>query len=480
MPSLTLQMLRWLRAQWWAFLLCSLVLLVPCYWHTHVQAADLGSHLYNASLAPAVARGELPGLHLQRQSTNILIDWLLSGLMPLMGVLWTQKVVASACVLVFFWGAFALASVAAERVAWTVTPLLAMVAYGAIFHWGFFNFYLSAGFSLFGLAVVVAGNKKDLMWIPVLLVMAALAHPMGAACLIAVGAYLAALRNWPGFAVTAAVVVIAIAVREYAVRRFEVLPREIGEYWLMGADQVIVFGRGYLYLAIAVAVLCAVVLAIALRRQLRAMLTSRWLQVYVVVALVVCFAPGGLNSPNTFGMMGFLPDRGSLYSAMLLCVLVAYCRPGKWFVAASAVLSVVFFVGVYRDTNVLEQRQERVAELVTPFAGERVISMVPPIAGWRIHEDHSVDRACIGRCYSYNNYEPSTYQFRITADEDNGYVLVDDDALDAIKDGEYAVKERDVPLGEVYQCGAGVNDLCAARLRAGQQNGEVKGITGKP
>ena len=425
----------------------------------------------------------MPGLHLQRQLTNILIDRLLSGLMPLVGAVWTQRIVASLCVLVFFWSAFALASVAAARPAWPVSPLLAMVAYGAIFHWGFFNFYLSAGFSLFGLVVVVAGNKKDFLWIPLLLVLAALAHPMGAACFLALGAYLAALRKYSEercIAITAIVAVIAVGVRAYVMHRFEVLPREISEYWLMGADQLIVFGRGYLYVAIAIVVVCAAALVLAMRRELMPLLLSQWFHVYVVVALVVCFAPGGLNSPETFGMMGFLPDRGSLYSAVLLAVLVAHGKPGKWFAVASAAVAIAFFVGVYRDTNLLEQREQKVSELVSGLSGERVISMVPPVAGWRIHEDHSVDRACVGRCWSYNNYEPSTGQFRIRADDGNRYVLVDDDALDGIKDGEYVVRERDVPLGEVYQCGPGVNDLCATRLRVGQQNGEVAGLSERP
>jgi len=28
---------------------------------------------------------------------------------------------------------------------------------------------------------------------------------------------------------------------------------------------------------------------------------------------------------------------------------------------------------------------------------------------------HSVDRACIGHCFSYSNYEPSSGQFRVRA-----------------------------------------------------------------
>ena len=33
-----------------------------------------------------------------------------------------------------------------------------------------------------------------------------------------------------------------------------------------------------------------------------------------------------------------------------------------------------------------------------------------------------IDRACIGRCFSYANYEPSTAQFRLRATPGNPYV----------------------------------------------------------
>ncbi|ABF41755.1 hypothetical protein Acid345_2754 [Candidatus Koribacter versatilis Ellin345] len=475
--SAILNALRWLRAHWLAFLICSGAILIPCFWHQQVQAADLGSHLYNAWLSQSVERDLLPGLSLEPLHTNILIDLLLGKLLPSVGVVATQRIVASLCVLVFFWGAFALASAAAREAAWSVVPLLAMFAYGVIFHWGFLNFYLSVGFSLFALAIVVCGNLREFLLLPVLLVLSALAHPMGAACLVALAIYLIGLR-WLSLRsqlfLTSALLALAFVLRWYVVRHVEVLPREISQFWLLGADQLYVFGRGYLWISGATLTLCAMCIALAWRRERH----SKWLQFYLVIALVVCFAPGGLHSEDTFGMMGFLPDRGSLYSAVALTVLVANCRPRLWFPVATAALAVPFFAALHHDTGILQQRVQIVSALVRQQPeGRRMISLVQPVPGWRIHEDHSVDRACIGYCYSYTNYEPSTSQFRLRAEPDNRFVLVDNDAIDRIKEGQYVIQPRDLPVSQIYACGDHVNDLCVAELHAGQKNGDLPHLT---
>jgi hypothetical protein len=357
-----------------------------------------------------------------------------------------------------------------------------MISYGAIFHWGFLNFYLSVGFSLFALAIIVGGTCGELLLVPIFLALCALAHPMGAACLMFLGSYATALRWVPAkyhFAITASVVVVAFAARAYLVRHFGVLQREITAYWLLGADQLIVFGHRYLWFGVVILALCAVCILIALRTQPLAGI-SPWLQFYLAIALVVYAAPGGLFSDASLGMMGYLPDRGSLYSAVALATLVACCRPRMWFPICCGIVGVVFFVAIYRDTGLLDRRDARVAELVKQYTGRRIISMIPPIPGSRIHEDHSLDRACIGHCYSYNNYEPSTYQFQLRANPGNRVVMVDQDALDSIKDGDYVVKPSDVPLYEVYQCGWGVDALCIVELAAGMRNGAVPYLAEHP
>ena len=272
---------------------------------------------------------------------------------------------------------------------------------------------------------------------------------------------------------------LPFAIRPWLARRVQILPPEGRRYWLLGADQLYVYTHNYLWCAVAVWILCGVCLVLALYKRTLPP-TSPWIQFYVAVALVVAFAPGGFYNDATFGIMGFLPDRASLYSAVAMAALVAACRPRPWFTVATGLVAVVFFALLFRDTAQLERRYEKVAQLVGPYTGRRVISLIPPVPGSRIHEDHAVDLACVGHCYSYNNYEPSSKQFRLRAEPGNRFVDVDQDSLDDMPDGNYVVQPADLPLYEVYQCGPGITDLCIAELHSGQSNGDVPGIVAHP
>src|SRR5690348_1885503 len=136
------------------YVLASVILLLLCYWHARLQAGDLSSHLYNAWLAGLIQGGKIHGLQMARQTTNLLFDLILSGLLQWLGPAWAQRLSASLCVLNFVCGAFAFVSAVAGRAAWQLLPCLAMLAYGWTFHMGFFNFYLSLGLSFASLAAL--------------------------------------------------------------------------------------------------------------------------------------------------------------------------------------------------------------------------------------------------------------------------------------------------------------------------------------
>ena len=88
----------------------SAAVLIPCVWHRRIEAGDLGSHVYNAWLAQLTEKGQAPGLYIARQWDNILFDVLLLGLAKAAGFAAAQRIAVSLCVLVFFWGVFALVS----------------------------------------------------------------------------------------------------------------------------------------------------------------------------------------------------------------------------------------------------------------------------------------------------------------------------------------------------------------------------------
>ncbi len=80
---------------------------------------------------------------------------------------------------------------------------------------------------------------------------------------------------------------------------------------------------------------------------------------------------------------------------------------------------------------------------------------IPPWAGSRILIQHILDRACIGYCFSYGNYEPSTALFRVRATPGNPYVMSDfDDAADT-EEGIYEVQQQDLPAYGIFPCDPG-------------------------
>ena len=97
--------------------------------------------------------------------------------------------------------------------------------------------------------------------------------------------------------------------------------------------------------------------------------------------------------------------------------------------------------------------------------GQRVISAIDA-PSLRVNAlAHMIDRVCIGRCYSYANYEPSTAQFRVRAETPNPYVASAYQDSWLMQVGMYVVKDRDLPLYQVDLDAGG--QLIVKSLRAG-------------
>jgi hypothetical protein len=91
--------------------------------------------------------------------------------------------------------------------------------------------------------------------------------------------------------------------------------------------------------------------------------------------------------------------------------------------------------------------------------------------GFGVNIHHAIDRVCIHRCISYANYEPATYQFQVRALPSNRYALLEGSESGKMQMGDYRVKESDLPLYQIYPCGATAFDLCGRWLRGGEING---------
>jgi len=198
----------------YSYFLTSILILMPCYWQPRLQAGDLSSHIYNAWLVRLLEQGRTQGLVVVRQWTNVLFDWMLSGLFRVFGAEAAQRIAVSLAVLIFVWGAFAFVSAVAGRRSWHLMPCIAMLAYGWVFHMGFFNFYLSLGLCFWALAVGWKPTPRRLAVAAGILIPAFLAHALPVVWATGLLIYvLAARRLTPaGRACLTTGVVVALAV----------------------------------------------------------------------------------------------------------------------------------------------------------------------------------------------------------------------------------------------------------------------------
>jgi len=476
---------QFVRAKKWLILVISAAMIVPCLWHRHIEAGDLGSHVYNAWLAQLIEKGQAPGLYIVRQWNNVLFDWLLLHTANIVGFAAAEKIVVSLCVLVFFWGVFSFVSAASGQPPWFLTPAIAMLAYGYAFNMGFLNYYLSLGLASFSLALLWRGRELQrlvgLLIVPLVL----LAHPIGFLWLAGAALYVALwtkLPSWSKLVVPTAAPVFLFAVRSYLMHqtRFPVDWVHDPFYLMTGADQLTLYGQRYVvlgWIAFVFAAICLVAEVISRKRDV-----SFWQSVrlpaslYFVAVVAVAMMPENLRPSITGGWIGLLASRLTAISAIFGLCLLACLKPRKWHLAGFAACAIVFFAFLYQDTVKLSRMEATAESLVSRLPpGTRVIATIWAPPGSRISFiGHFADRACIGHCFSYANYEPSSGQFRIRATPGSPIVSASDDDTEDMQAGEYDVQDEDLPLMEMYQCDENdLTKLCIRALASGEKNGRL-------
>src|SRR5258708_40333094 len=113
--------------------------------------------------------------------------------------------------------------------------------------------------------------------------------------------------------------------------------------------------------------------------------------------------------------IGLLGSRLTTIVAIFGLVVLACVTPRKWHLAGFTLVAVAFFVFLNDDMIYLNEVESNVDELlwVLPY-GSRVIPTLAAQPDWRIEfAGHLVDRACIGHCFTYSNYEAPSGQFRV-------------------------------------------------------------------
>jgi hypothetical protein len=476
-----------LKTRKWFISAVSVIVLAPCSWHKHIEAGDLGSHVYNVWLAQLIEEGQAPGLYIAHQWNNILFDVLLLHTAKHISFAATEKVVVSFCVLAFFWGVFAFVSAVSGRAPWLLTPCMAMLAYGYSFNMGFMNYYLSLGLGCFALALLWQAEKTS-TWICGALValLALVAHPIGFLWVAGTTAYVHLWRRIPEYwrlPLPAAIIAAFFALRWMIANN-----RDYEADWLPGsfllrngADQLVLYGHRYWYLYGAAVAWGVVSFFFAVWRAIHGE-EQDWrplrltLELYLLAVCVTALLPENMRFSHYAGWIGLLVSRLTTITAIFGLAALACSPMRRWTGAGFALWAGVFFVFLYQDTGTLNEL-ERNAEKITaalPY-GTRIVPVINAPGEWRVQFiGHAIERACIGRCFSISNYEPSSGQFRIRVREGSPVVTASSDMAEDMAAGEYVVKPSDLPLMAIFQCGdSGFTKLCAASLTAGKKTEEA-------
>jgi len=477
-----------LRTFWLQCVAISLGLLVPCFWHPRIEAGDLASHVYNAWLAQLIERGQAPGLYLGTQWNNVLFDFLLLKLGNLCGLPAAQKILVPLIVLVFFWGSFALIAAVSRRPPWFLLPCLAMLAYGWTFNVGFFNFYLSLGFGFFAIALIWRGRGRELLLIAPLAALALLAHPQGFVWLVGCLCYVLLWRALPGrwnLAVPAAAVLLVVILRHYLMRHFQTFGvwGMYGPGVYNGSDQIALYGMRYYVLSGAALLFGIICFAVeAIRRYWHRI---SWtdvrlpLELHLFAVFAIYRLPDVMRVPLFQGWIGALALRTTAIAAVMGLCVIAHMHPRKWHTAGFAIIAAVFFVFLYQDTGTLNRMEAQIERMVATLPkGERVTATIwaPPDSRLPFIV-HMVDRACVGHCFSFQNYEPPSQQFRVRVSPGGSPLnTASSDQSQEMEAGEYVVLPQDLPMAQIYQCEEDEDDLtqlCIRQLSAGEPNGRI-------
>jgi hypothetical protein len=431
-----------------------------------------------------VKEGNAPGVYAVWQWNNVLFDWILVLLSRAFGFAAAEKIAVSICVLQFFWGVFTLASAEAHQRPWFLVPGLAMLAYGYVFHMGFMNYYLSIGLGCFGLASLWNGSKRGIGIAALLAPLTLLAHPLGFFWLVGVGAYRLLwprMRGWSEWLPPAGAIAIGLLVHWAFVRhpQWEADWPQTPFFQWNGADQLWFFRpeTTYFRLAMIVFVVGASLLDLLSHKRRSATWKERrlFLELYAVAFGVISLLPENVRPSPNAGWIGLMVSRLTLLSAIFAFCWLATLRPRVWHGVILAGCSALFFGVVYRDTAMFD-RMENNAEQITQNLppGTRVLATIFEPPNYRVLTLHVVDRACVGHCFLYSNYEPATRQFRLRVQEQSPAAVATTEDSQDMQAGNYDVQEEDLPLKQIYQCDANdLTKLCIRDLQAGEKNGRI-------
>jgi len=244
-----------------------------------------------------------------------------------------------------------------------------------------------------------------------------------------------------------------------------------------GLDQFWVFDtKYYLVLMGLVAVWGVLFLGVVRGSGVHRVASGIPFQLCILSAAAVFVLPGTVLIPGFLHALSCIAERMSLGVAICVLALLGTVEPRRFERFLLCAVALLFFAFLYRDERALNLFEDRMQDVVAQLPpGQRVVSTIADF-DMRINAlTHMIDRVCLGRCYSYANYEPSTAQFRIRAIEPNPVVASTyRDSWD-MQSGAYIVKPGDLPLYKVDldQQGKFVVTSMEAGARCGNTHGKT-------
>ncbi|MGC4051665.1 MAG: hypothetical protein QM757_20115 [Paludibaculum sp.] len=192
------------------------------------------------------------------------------------------------------------------------------------------------------------------------------------------------------------------------------------------------------------------------------------LHLFLIMAIGMVAAPTRVELPGYHMPLTMITERMTLPLSVLICAMLSQVRPALWQFRGLVAVAILQFSFLFADARSLNWWEDQVVNALAPLPqGARVVSALNDPTTRGLLWNHALDRPCIGRCYSYQNYEPGSYQFRVRSTGPNGIVMHEPRAAAAAQRGEYIAKAEDLPLYQVVICPDG--RLCALAMAAGER-----------
>jgi len=477
-PSVIHEVAAFFRFHLWKILSVSILVLIPCFWQKHIGFCDMASHVYNAWLASLIQHGQAPGLYLVHQWNDVLFDILLTRLGILFGWLVAEKIAVSLSVLTFFWGAFAFITVASRRAPWFLIPAIAMVTYGWTFQIGFMNYYLGIGLALLGCATLWRARGVGFLLGAIFLFLAFLAHPLGFIFFVTIFAYIRfsnLLSGWWKFLPFALSLAAVFLFGAYLIHRYNGQPLSYN-FLLNGVDQLVLSSK---YRLLAAAILCIGAVCFLVDATWNGRNARYWQDRSIPLSLYVISYVATFVLPDSIWLPQYpFPVTQLVMRLTLVCAIFALCILGSlrlrvWHLAVFSAAAAFFFAFFWSDTAKLNAMETQAEQLVRKVPqNSRVLATIWPLPGSRLFFiNHLVDRACIGHCFSFSNYEAPSVQYRLRALPGNSFETTSVGESDEMQSGTYVVQPRDLPIYQIEQCTPVGTRLCIEKLHVGEPNG---------